>query len=90
MQGPERVEQAGNDLTIALVVCVGESKQSTGMRMDENHHRGCRLGYVDSLFEVFARPRDGIELPTLTGGIWNKNDISNQKALPRAWCTGAD
>src|ERR1035437_4334474 len=90
MQGSERVEQAGDDLTVAFVVCIGESKQSTGVRMNEDYDGGGRLGQVNSLFEVFAWPRDGVALPALASGIWNKNDLSNQKAPPRTWCTRAD
>ena len=77
MQCPERVEQAGDDLPVAFVVCVGESKQSTGVRMNEDHDGAGRLGQVNSLFEVFAGPRDRIKFPALAGGIWNKKDLSN-------------
>ena len=58
--------------------------------MNEDHDRGARLSEVNGLFDVFAWPSDGVTFPTFAGGIWNKNDLSNQETPPRAWCTCAD
>src|SRR3546814_15178410 len=49
-----------------------------------------RLGQVDRLFEILARPGDRVARPALAGGVWDEDGVPDQQPAARAWRARAD